>query len=755
MVLYVIKNGDDKMSLKFCKFRFTHKTTPKKFFRYRIIDNNPYNDKHDFNGNSVRYQVIQYKENKKNNIKMFIYVLDNEYLITYEKIPLIPNLKDNLKLELVSENEEFPVTEETLDLHRHWIKYFVYRQITSYCFQNKGAYDYRVENEYSMPLNTPKNKLNVGIKRIFKVDAEVLPDGTAYLSVDINCKYESKSNIYDLIRKNMNVIGMKVKCSWSSIDKTYTITEILNTSIKDNIGNLNLLEYWNNQSPWRLNNIDENAPAISVYDASKKRNSYYIPQSLCPVVTREYISLNDKQLSKKVDEYTKLSMGKRLEIIREFLKALNYKSNIIDMNPVSVEELGYNCYNINRNMPYLLIADNQQIGFNEKYKAFQYGFYRLPEEPVLAAFMSYDNMAQESYNIVKAVLDYTRGIVNGIRNNRINDELLPLKFYSKSFHYKKGDDLSYQETAHKIKNSKGVNFAISVIPIDIDEEDFYNDSVNSLYDSFKRVFADLNIPSQMLSLSMVNDLNTKNITYRLQNIILGILSKSGGVPWILEKPLDNVDCFIGLDVGTQEKGIHYPACSVCLDGQGNLIGYYSTNVAQNGEKIDTNSLQTIFNNVLMSYKQTHGEFPKHIVIHRDGFSHEENNWYTEYFGRRNIEFDLVEIRKNISVRLLEENQISNNMNPEGGSAVIKNNTAYIITTDVKPHLGAPRPLLLVHRHGNLSMKSITRQIYVLSEMHIGSMRTSRLPLTTLYADKICKHHDYIPHNIFTDKLYFL
>lgn len=69
------------MSLKFCKFRFTQKTTPKKFCRYRIIDNNPYSDKHDFNGNSVRYHVIEYKENKKKDIKMFIYVLDNEYRI--------------------------------------------------------------------------------------------------------------------------------------------------------------------------------------------------------------------------------------------------------------------------------------------------------------------------------------------------------------------------------------------------------------------------------------------------------------------------------------------------------------------------------------------------------------------------------------------------------------------------------------------------------------------------------------------------
>lgn len=254
---------------------------------------------------------------------------------------------------------------------------------------------------------------------------------------------------------------------------------------------------------------------------------------------------------------------------------------------------------------------------------------------------------------------------------------------------------------------------------------------------------------------MVKDLGSNNIKYRLQNLILGILCKSGGIPWVLESPMDGVDCFIGLDVGTQEKGIHYPACSVCLDGRGNLVGYYSTNVAQRGEIIDVKSLETIFNSVLTAYKEANGCYPKHIVIHRDGFSHEESNWYDSYFARRDIKFDVVEVRKNIPLRLMDTEAVNDEMNPASGSAIIKDNEAYLISTAVKPYLGAPRPLLLVHRKGELSIESIVRQIYVLSEMHVGSMRTSRLPLTTLYADKICKHHDHVPHDTLSNKLFFL
>lgn len=95
------------------------------------------------------------------------------------------------------------------------------------------------------------------------------------------------------------------------------------------------------------------------------------------------------------------------------------------------------------------------------------------------------------------------------------------------------------------------------------------------------------------------------------------------------------------------------------------------------------------------------------------------------------------------------------MNPQSGTAIIKDNEAYLISTEVSSWLGAPRPLKLVHKYGNLKMEQIVRQVYVLSELHVGSMRTSRLPITTLYADKICKHHNHVVHDTFSNKLYFL
>lgn len=732
------------MDLYFSKFEFLKKTSVKSFHKYRIINKNPYNQKNDYLGMSVKNTIQGFKENRK-GILMFVFARNNEYLFTYDEINKIPE-SDDYSIEYVS-YEEVPLDEENLDLYKEWVQYYVYITIVSYCNINRNAFDYRIINKYSSLLDTPDNSLGVIIKRLFNVSAEVLIDGTAYLNVDFKCEFESRKNIYDLIKSGKDVVGMTVNCKWQRYNKSYTITKVFDKKISEDVEGFNLIDYWSSKKD--LSKIDKNAPAIEVYDTSKGY-SYYIPQSLKPVITRSYISSNDKLLSKQVEKYTKLSMDKRIRIIiDEFLKALNYKEKIIKIDPVSVERCNYSVIDYTQKMPKLIIGNNTKISFGQKFKAFTQGFYRNPKQPIIAAFLSYEQERNQSHEVIKKISKFA----NTQTSNKENC-LLPISFLNKTFLYQKGDSLSYKEVALQIKKNDKVNFVLSALPIEDDEEDFFDENT-SPYDNFKKILADLSIPSQMVSNAMYKEINNSSIQYRLQNIILGILCKSGGIPWVLENQLDDIDCFIGLDVGTQEKGIHYPACSVCLDGKGNLISYYSTNVAQKGEKINNTTLQNVFDNVLIGYKNANGILPKHIVLHRDGFSNEECDWYERYFGQKNIEFDIVEIRKNISTRLFQRDNVADECNPKSGCAIIKGKEAYLVSTSVKPFLGAPRPLLLEHKYGNLSMESLVRQVYILSEMHGGSMRTSRLPLTTLYADKICKAHDYVPHDKLSNSLYFL
>lgn len=53
------------------------------------------------------------------------------------------------------------------------------------------------------------------------------------------------------------------------------------------------------------------------------------------------------------------------------------------------------------------------------------------------------------------------------------------------------------------------------------------------------------------------------------------------------------------------------------------------------------------------------------------------------------------------------------------------------------------------------MAHILKQILYLSQLHVGSIQKLRLPITTGYADKICKNKDYIPDGKMDDRLFFL
>ena len=217
-------------------------------------------------------------------------------------------------------------------------------------------------------------------------------DGTVLLAVDIKCEFESALTIYDYIQMQKDVRGLSVKCIWQGFDKTYQIEMVHDTPISKSIDGINLYDYWNSKKPHLLKGLDLNAPAVSALDEKKKRSGLYIPQSLKPVITREYIAAHDQTLSAQVDQFTKLSMKKRLKIIRTFLDAINSSGQIVDTAPVPVSELCYQEMSLEKDLPSLLIANGRRIKFSEKYKAFTQGFYKLPEMPILAAFRESANI---------------------------------------------------------------------------------------------------------------------------------------------------------------------------------------------------------------------------------------------------------------------------------------------------------------------------------------------------------------------------
>ncbi|NFG58430.1 hypothetical protein FC778_06880 [Clostridium botulinum] len=84
-----------------------------------------------------------------------------------------------------------------------------------------------------------------------------------------------------------------------------------------------------------------------------------------------------------------------------------------------------------------------------------------------------------------------------------------------------GDITEYKATVKKLKEHEKVEFVIAVI-LDMNESE-----VENSYNSFKKVLAEYNIPSQMILLKTVRILNDKSdkntALHYLHNMALGIL----------------------------------------------------------------------------------------------------------------------------------------------------------------------------------------------------------------------------------------
>lgn len=738
-------------------FKFYNKLSVKEFYKYKLINNNPY-------GNSYKDIFSFGNSIKKENNKMFVFVDKSKQCVyTSEIISKVPNDK-NIFLDNEYTFGIVPLEQNTIELYQHYVEYIINKIIKMRCKSNnyQYTYNYKYDNTFYCDIYDTSgkvlynNKLGFKVRYKFKISVKINLDGSTYLFVALNCDFLSNTLDYYISNK-IPVSNMEVEYLWDNFPN-FKVVEVLNHSISETVDGFCLEDYWRKKAPYRLKNIDcQHTPVVVIENIQGKikRKGNYIPQSLRPVIRYDFIAKHDSGYLSIIRPYMLMSMQKRLNVITGFLNAINSSLNtpIIDVSrPVSTEELGYKVADLKSNLPRLIVGNNQRLSIAQRFKVFNYGFYRVPKSAVTGVCMYFEDCENDCRNIMKTVSNYLN---NGYL---CTQKLLPMNYNKNPFPYKCGDLISYKEVATEIKTLKVADFVLSVLP---DDENFNNSDdfeITSPYEPFKDVFSELNMPSQMISLKSFKSLRSDyDKKYYLQNVALGILCKCGGVPWILERPLNDVDCFIGLDVGTQERGIHIPASSVCLDGNGNLIGYYKPKSVQNGEKIDKDMLHNILSTILLRYKELNNIYPKHIVIHRDGFSNEELSWYDEILGKKNIEYDLVEVKKRVGHKIVDLHS-NEELNPIPSTCIINEElkSAYVITTKIIAKKGgSPNPIELIHKHGNLSMYDIALQVYVLSQIHIGSTMNGRLPITTLYADKICKKHKFIPSGEVSNKLYFL
>jgi hypothetical protein len=265
---------------------------------------------------------------------------------------------------------------------------------------------------------------------------------------------------------------------------------------------------------------------------------------------------------------------------------------------------------------------------------------------------------------------------------------------------------------------------------------------SDIYHEVKKALRQKHIDSQMAHIDTLGDDNA------LPNIALGLIAAAGGVPFTAEDSMPgDADLFIGIDVSHRyprdsDDRVHIAASTTSIYDDGTILGYTSANPLA-GEKIPPGKLKDIVRQAVVGYKQERGDYPGHIVVHRDGFMTEDLSPVEELLAKLSITYDIVEIRKQSPARVLdlEDGQASV---PDKGVAALNESDAHAILASFgKPesqatsqYTGLPQPIQVERKAGGTDIGTLASQVYLLSQSHVGAISaTARLPITTYYADR--------------------
>lgn len=123
------------------------------------------------------------------------------------------------------------------------------------------------------------------------------------------------------------------------------------------------------------------------------------------------------------------------------------------------------------------------------------------------------------------------------------------------------------------------------------------------------------------------------------------------------------------------------------------------------------------------------------VIDDSDLEYDESGIYARNKKLESFIYDYYKNDTTCVIQYSEVKQEYRHISPEQEPEILY---LYLVTTNMKQKKGPPNPLCIEKKCGNVSMVNFVRQILYLTQLHVGSTNKMKLPITTGYADKICK-----------------
>ncbi|GAB4427900.1 MAG: hypothetical protein Kow0031_08000 [Anaerolineae bacterium] len=250
------------------------------------------------------------------------------------------------------------------------------------------------------------------------------------------------------------------------------------------------------------------------------------------------------------------------------------------------------------------------------------------------------------------------------------------------------------------------------------------------YDDFKYYALNKNLQSQVIQPSTIGN------QWAVNNIMLGILAKTGNIPFVLANPITYADLIVGLDVSRRKKknntgSINTAAIAKIYLTNGQFLHYNIRDATVEGETIPRNVLQGIF-----PVETFQG---KRVVIHRDGNLQESEKADLLAWGKEiGATFYFVEVIKSGNPRIYDQQGKETRRAPKGSIFKLSDTEALLVSSEFPDTFEATPQPVRVRVHPPFTLEQGLHSVLSLTLLHYGSVRPPRLPVTTFYADKISK-----------------
>ncbi|WP_376796598.1 Piwi domain-containing protein [Thermogemmatispora sp.] len=340
----------------------------------------------------------------------------------------------------------------------------------------------------------------------------------------------------------------------------------------------------------------------------------------------------------------------------------------------------------------------------------------------------------------------------------------PVKFFLKRLAHKSKEAL--EEVIETLQRERADDALLALMP-DQEAQPLAREETSlasrpqswTLYHHFKAITIGRDLPSQVVLFSTLNELR-----FAASNIALGLLSKMGGVPYVLAEPLPYTDVIVGIDIARRRKvslpgSVSLTAQTRIFQNDGQLLQYRIADTVIDGETIPAELLQQLFPQALFAGKR--------VLIQRDGpYCGREKQDLQEWAQRIGATFLLVEVLKQGAPRLYNQQSSSTWTSPprgrgqEGsrpaslrssapapqylagitsppkGSTLLLNDYEALLVSTLPPSPAVTPEPLHIRSEPPFPIEQALHSVLALTLLHAGSLRPPRLPVTIHYSDEL-------------------